>query len=159
MHESKQDRRSPLTAKLPSAALAALCTSTSWLCKRNMIGSSVSLPTSLTSFSVISANARAALRCRSTLSLKESVDKDRSGSPAKKLVSDRSEEARSSRDERQEGSEQEREGTHSRDIGVDLPLHHARCRAAAARKAGSSSAHLRERSQTGEHHSAIEQHT
>lgn len=54
------------------------------------MGSRVSLPTSRTSFSVISANASAADRCRSTLSLKESVERDRKGSPVKKLVSERS---------------------------------------------------------------------
>jgi hypothetical protein len=54
------------------------------------MGSSVSRPTSRTSFSVISAKASAALRCRSTLSLNESVDNARSGSPVKKLVSERS---------------------------------------------------------------------
>ncbi len=70
-----------LTARLPRAALAARCTSTSWLCRRNMMGSSVSRPTSRTSFSVISANASAALLCRSTLSLKESVDNALRGSP------------------------------------------------------------------------------
>lgn len=52
-----------------------------------MIGSSVSLPTSRTSFSVISAKASAALRCRSTLSLNESVERDLKGSPVKKSVS------------------------------------------------------------------------
>lgn len=50
----------------------------------------MSLPTSRTSFSVISAKAKAADRCRSTLSLNESVESERSGSPVKKLVSDRS---------------------------------------------------------------------
>ncbi len=54
------------------------------------MGSSVSRPTSRTSFSVISAKASAALRCRSTLSLNESVDSERSGLPAKKFVSARS---------------------------------------------------------------------
>lgn len=81
---------SQLTARLPSAALAALCTSTSWLWSRNMIGSNVSRPTSLTSFSVISANARAADLCKSTLSEKDSVERERRGSPVKKLVSERS---------------------------------------------------------------------
>ena len=42
-----------------------------------MIGSSVSRPTSRTSFSVISANASAADRCRSTLSEKERVESRR----------------------------------------------------------------------------------
>lgn len=55
------------------------------------MGSSVSRPTSRTSFSVISANASAALLCRSTLSLKERVDNALRGSPVKKLVSERSE--------------------------------------------------------------------
>ena len=50
------------------------------------MGSSVSRPTGRTSFSVISANASAALRWRSTLSEKESVVKAESGAPAKKLV-------------------------------------------------------------------------
>lgn len=54
------------------------------------MGSNVSRPTSRTSFSVISANASAALLCRSTLSLKDNVDNARRGSPVKKLVSDRS---------------------------------------------------------------------
>lgn len=54
------------------------------------MGSRVSLPTSRTSFSVISANASAADRCRSTLSENESVERDRKGSPVKKLVSERS---------------------------------------------------------------------
>lgn len=55
-----------------------------------MIGSNVSLPTSLTSFSVISAKASAADLCKSTLSLNDNVLRDRSGSPVKKLVSERS---------------------------------------------------------------------
>lgn len=55
------------------------------------MGSRVSRPTSRTSFSVISANARAADRCKSTLSLKDRVDRERRGSPVKKLVSERSE--------------------------------------------------------------------
>ena len=50
------------------------------------MGSRVSLPTGLTSFSVISANAKAALRCRSTLSENESVVKAVRGDPEKKLV-------------------------------------------------------------------------
>lgn len=75
-----------LTAKLPSAALAARCTSVSWLLSKNNMGSSVSLPTGRTSFSVISANARAALRWRSTLSEKESVVSAERGDPTKKLV-------------------------------------------------------------------------
>jgi hypothetical protein len=41
-------------------------------------------------FSVISANARAALRCKSTFSEYERVERARRGSPVKKLVSDRS---------------------------------------------------------------------
>ena len=75
-----------LTAKLPSAALAARCTSVSRLLRRNKMGSRVSRPTGLTSFSVISAKARAALRWRSTLSEKESVVNALSGEPEKKLV-------------------------------------------------------------------------
>jgi len=75
-----------LTAKLPRAALAALCTSLSWLLNRKRIGSNVSRPTGRTSFSVISAKARAALRWRSTLSEKDSVVKAERGDPAKKLV-------------------------------------------------------------------------
>lgn len=55
-----------------------------------MIGSSVSRPTSRTSFSVISAKASAAERWRSTLSEKDRVDKDFRGSPVKKFVSVRS---------------------------------------------------------------------
>lgn len=50
------------------------------------MGSSVSRPTGRTSFSVISAKARAALRCRSTLSENESVVNAESGDPVKKLV-------------------------------------------------------------------------
>ena len=50
------------------------------------MGSRVSLPTGRTSFSVISAKARAALRCKSTLSEKESVVNAESGAPWKKLV-------------------------------------------------------------------------
>jgi hypothetical protein len=50
------------------------------------MGSRVSRPTARTSFSVISANASAALRCRSTLSENESVVSADSGSPEKKLV-------------------------------------------------------------------------
>lgn len=78
------------TAKFPRAALAALCTSASWLLNKKRIGSSVSLPTGRTSFSVISAKARAALRWRSTLSEKESVVSADRGSPEKKLVVARS---------------------------------------------------------------------
>jgi hypothetical protein len=80
------DVGSRFTARFPKAALAALCTSVSWLPSRNKTGSNVSLPTSRTSFSVISANARAADRWRSTLSLKERVVKEASGEPVKKLV-------------------------------------------------------------------------
>ena len=76
----------PLTARLPNAALAARCTSWSWLVNRYKTGSSVSLPTSRTSFSVISAKASAADRCRSTLSEKERVVKAARGEPVKKLV-------------------------------------------------------------------------
>lgn len=75
-----------LTAKLPNAALAARCTSVSWLLSRNRMGSSVSRLTACTSFSVISAKARAALRWRSTLSEKESVVSAERGEPSKKLV-------------------------------------------------------------------------
>ena len=75
-----------MTAKLPSAALAARCTSWSWLVNRYRTGSSVSRPTSRTSFSVISAKASAADRCRSTLSEKESVVRAARGEPVKKLV-------------------------------------------------------------------------
>ena len=50
------------------------------------MGSRVSRPTGRTSFSVISAKARAALRCKSTLSEKDSVVKADSGDPEKKLV-------------------------------------------------------------------------
>jgi hypothetical protein len=55
------------------------------------MGSKVSLPTGLTSFSVISANASAALRWRSTLSENESVVSEARGDPEKKLVVVRSE--------------------------------------------------------------------
>ena len=75
-----------LTARFPRAALAARWTSVSWLLRRKRIGSSVSRPTGRTSFSVISANARAALRWRSTLSENESVVNAASGGPEKKLV-------------------------------------------------------------------------
>ena len=75
-----------LTAKLPSAALAARCTSVSWLLRRKRMGSRVSRPTGRTSFSVISAKASAALRCRSTLSENERVVNAESGDPVKKLV-------------------------------------------------------------------------
>lgn len=54
------------------------------------MGSRVSRDTSRTSFSVISAKARAAERWRSTLSLYERVERARRGSPVKKLVSARS---------------------------------------------------------------------
>ena len=74
------------TAKLPNAALAARCTSVSWLLRRKRMGSSVSLPTGRTSFSVISAKARAALRCKSTLSEKDRVVNADNGEPVKKLV-------------------------------------------------------------------------
>lgn len=74
------------TARLPRAALAARCTSVSWLERRKRIGSRVSRPTGRTSFSVISAKASAALRCRSTLSENESVVSAESGEPVKKLV-------------------------------------------------------------------------
>ncbi len=74
------------TARFPRAALAARCTSVSWLDRRKSMGSRVSRPTGRTSFSVISAKASAALRCRSTLSEKESVVSAESGEPVKKLV-------------------------------------------------------------------------
>lgn len=54
------------------------------------MGSRVSLPTSLTSFSVISANAKAAERWRSTFSENDKVVSAARGEPAKKLVVDRS---------------------------------------------------------------------
>lgn len=54
------------------------------------MGSKVSRPTGRTSFSVISAKARAALRCKSTLSEKERVVKAANGDPVKKLVDVRS---------------------------------------------------------------------
>ena len=50
------------------------------------MGSKVSLPTGRTSFSVISAKARAALRCKSTLSEKDRVVNAANGGPEKKLV-------------------------------------------------------------------------
>lgn len=50
------------------------------------MGSKVSLPTGRTSFSVISAKARAALRCKSTLSENDRVVNEPNGEPAKKLV-------------------------------------------------------------------------
>lgn len=50
------------------------------------MGSSVSRPTGRTSFSVISANASAALRCRSTLSENDRVVRAVKGEPVKKLV-------------------------------------------------------------------------
>ena len=79
-----------MTARLPKAALAARWTSVSWLPRRKRMGSSVSRPTGRTSFSVISANARAALRWRSTLSENERVVRAERGEPAKKLVAVRS---------------------------------------------------------------------
>lgn len=85
------------TARLPSAALAARCTSVSWLLSKKRMGSSVSRPTGRTSFSVISANASAALRCRSTLSENDSVVRAVKGEPVKKLVVVRSVEAVSRR--------------------------------------------------------------
>lgn len=75
-----------LTARFPKAALAARCTSVSWLLSKKRMGSRVSRPTGRTSFSVISAKARAALRCKSTLSEKESVVNAERGDPVKKLV-------------------------------------------------------------------------
>ena len=51
-------RYSLLTAKFPSAALAARCTSMSALCKRNRIGSRVSLSTSRTSRTLCKRVAR-----------------------------------------------------------------------------------------------------
>ena len=80
------------TARFPSAALAARCTSVSWLPRRKRMGSRVSRPTGRTSFSVISAKASAALRWRSTLSEKESVVRAASGESLKKSVVVRSEE-------------------------------------------------------------------
>lgn len=74
------------TAKFPKAALAARWTSVSWLLRRKRMGSRVSRPTGRTSFSVISAKARAALRCKSTLSEKDRVVNAESGAPWKKLV-------------------------------------------------------------------------
>lgn len=62
-----------LTARLPNAAHAALWTSGSELCNSINIGSKTSLSTGLTSFSVISANAKAALLCKSMLSEYTSV--------------------------------------------------------------------------------------
>jgi hypothetical protein len=50
------------------------------------MGSRVSRPTGRTSRSVISANASAALRCKSTLSENDSVVNAESGDPEKKLV-------------------------------------------------------------------------
>jgi len=75
-----------LTAKLPNAALAARCTSVSWLLNKKRIGSRVSRRTERTSFSVISAKARAALRWRSTLSENERVVNAERGEPVKKFV-------------------------------------------------------------------------
>ena len=54
------------------------------------MGSKVSRPTGRTSFSVISAKARAALRCKSTLSENERVVSAANGDPVKKLVDVRS---------------------------------------------------------------------
>ena len=112
-----------LTARLPSAALAARCTSRSGFCRRNKMGSNVSRSTSRTSTrphrsetmkrttqivmgrewledrprSVISAKVKLALRCRSTLSEYTNVLSARSGSPLKKSTSDRCSERQSSR--------------------------------------------------------------
>lgn len=97
------------TARLPSAALAARCTSMSGFWRRNKIGSRVSRSTSLTSAiialdesvrgvreecvprSVISAKVRLADLCKSMLSEYTSVLNARSGSPEKKSVSARCE--------------------------------------------------------------------
>lgn len=86
MNKQRNKRNTLLTARFPRAALAARCTSVSWLLRRKRIGSKVSRPTGRTSFSVISAKARAALRCKSTLSEKESVVKAARGEPVKKFV-------------------------------------------------------------------------
>ena len=59
---------SVFTAKFPKAPHAARCTSESASCNNIKIGSNTSLLTSLTSFSVISANANAALLCKSIFS-------------------------------------------------------------------------------------------
>jgi len=83
---SRRGDHALFTAKFPSAALAARCTSVSWLLRRNRMGSSVSRVTGRTSFSVISAKASAALRWRSTLSENESVVSAARAGPSKKLV-------------------------------------------------------------------------
>jgi hypothetical protein len=56
-----------LTARFPRAALAALCTSISGLCRRKRIGSKVSRSTSRTSVcAMISSNSAESLRSRAT---------------------------------------------------------------------------------------------
>lgn len=99
------------------------------------MGSRVSRPTGLTSFSVISANAKAALRWRSTLSENESVVRAESGEPEKKLVVVLSVERQVSA---LEGGKRERGETYSRDIGGDLRLPHAHSPKEAARILGTA---------------------
>jgi hypothetical protein len=140
-----------LTARFPRAALAALCTSLSWEPSRKRTGSSVSRPTSLTSFSVISAKARAAERWRSTLSLKERVVRAARGDPVKKLVVVRSEK----HERKQEGQHQTKRGAegqgearrksaHSQGTAADLLQLRARSRGEEAQTRSTDESHLEE---------------
>lgn len=94
------------------------------------MGSRVSRPTGRTSFSVISAKAKAALRCRSTLSEKDSVVKAERGCPVKKLVVVRSVGKGFSRT----SIEEDLTRTHSQDTEGDRPQPPVRSRGAMARK-------------------------
>src|ERR1700691_2350581 len=94
------------------------------------MGSSVSRPTGRTSFSVISAKARAALRWRSTLSENERVVRAVRGDPVKKLVVVRSGTPRSTRLLNILGHGRK---TYSQDIEADLPRPPARSPEAKAR--------------------------
>ena len=78
-----------LTARFPNAPHAARCTSASMDCNRIKMGSNTSRLTSRTSFSVISANARAALLCKSMFSEYTKVSNERNGPLLKKSTSER----------------------------------------------------------------------
>lgn len=81
----------------------------------------MSRPTGRTSFSVISANASAALRWRSTLSEKESVVRAVRGDPWKKLVV-----VRSGRKELRKWGKTNGSKAYSRDTGGGRQLLHVR---------------------------------
>ena len=149
------------TAKFPRAALAARCTSVSRLLSRNKMGSSVSRPTGRTSFSVISAKARAALRWRSTLSENESVVSAESGDPVKKLVVVRSTMPSHISHPRSPDTTPVSTYTHSPNIVKDLPLPLARFQAREARTTVTCASGLRRKisqscivSESGEIHTA-----